>query len=89
MDKEHLKLIIKNLPFTKENFELLKEELIKSTFPGFHLDTIEDLLKLIDTCYELFPYNRDNKVLITSEKLDELKHYTLKLKSYITIPEQV
>lgn len=50
---------------------------------GFHLDTIKDILKLIDTCYELFPCNRDNKVLITSEKLDELKHYTEKLQRYI------
>ena len=52
-------------------------------YVGFHLDTIEDLLILIDTCYKLFPCNKDNKVLIMSEKLDELKKYTSKLKRYV------
>ena len=48
MDKEHLKLIIKNLPFTKENFELLKEELIKSTFPKSISEQVEDKMTGID-----------------------------------------
>jgi hypothetical protein len=52
-------------------------------YVGFHLDTIKDLLKLIDTCYNMFPFDINNEKLITSEKLDELKHYTEKLQRYI------
>lgn len=52
-----------------------------------HLDTIDDLLKLIETCH-----NYDNKksrmnrtgLDVTSEKLDELKHYTSKLKRFVS-----
>tara|TARA_R100000152_G_C6748315_1_gene171922 strand:- start:957 stop:1163 length:207 start_codon:yes stop_codon:yes gene_type:complete len=42
---------------------------------GFHLDTTNDILRLIDYCYNL---DKD-----LSEKLDELKHNTLKLKEYV------
>lgn len=52
-------------------------------YVGFHLDTIEDLLQLINTCYNMFPFDIDNQKLITSEKLDELKQYTEKLKGYV------
>jgi len=52
MDKEHLKLIIKNLPFTKENFELLKEELIKSTFPKSISEQVEDKITNIDRNFQ-------------------------------------
>lgn len=33
MNRIEFKHIVNNLEFTKENFELLKEELIKSKFP--------------------------------------------------------
>tara|TARA_R100000655_G_scaffold104028_2_gene150856 strand:- start:1407 stop:1598 length:192 start_codon:yes stop_codon:yes gene_type:complete len=52
MDKEHLKLIIKNLPFTKENFELLKDELIKSTFPKSISEQVEDKMTNIDRNFQ-------------------------------------
>tara|TARA_A100001201_G_scaffold12530_2_gene16035 strand:- start:124 stop:354 length:231 start_codon:yes stop_codon:yes gene_type:complete len=53
---------------------------------GLHLDTIEDIFKLIQTCQDY-----DNKksrrnplgLDVTYNKLDELKHYTFKLKQYI------
>lgn len=44
-----------------------------------HLDTVTDLLKLIDICHN----SNEEGLPITSEKLDELKHYTLKLKEHI------
>jgi hypothetical protein len=55
---------------------------------GFHLSTIEDLLKLIHTCHNLIPlienrYDTQEELPITSEKLDELKQYTSKLKRYV------
>lgn len=51
-----------------------------------HLDTIEDIYKLIQTCQDY-----DNKksrrnplgLGVTDEKLDELKHYVYKLQRYI------
>ena len=43
---------------------------------GLHLNTIDDLLRLIDYCYTL---DKD-----LSEKLDELKHYTSKLKRFVS-----
>ena len=46
---------------------------------GFHSDTIEDILKLIDICQK----SNEEGLPITSEKLDELKHYTLKLQRYV------
>ena len=46
---------------------------------GLHLDTVNDLLKLIDICHN----SNEEGLPITSEKLDELKHYTLKLKEHI------
>jgi len=33
MDRNKVKELIRNLPFSKENFELLQEELIKATYP--------------------------------------------------------
>ncbi len=45
---------------------------------GFHLDTVDDMLQLINACHK-----QGDKAPCTSEKLDELKHYTLKLKRYI------
>ena len=48
---------------------------------GFHLDTIDDILRLIEECHTV------DDVFIcspcTSEKLDELRHYTLKLQRYV------
>ena len=46
---------------------------------GLHLDTIEDILKLIDICHN----SNEEGLPITSEKLDELKHYTEKLQRYV------
>ena len=51
-----------------------------------HLDTIEDIYKLIQTCQDY-----DNKksrrnplgLDVTDGKLDELRHYLYKLKRYI------
>ena len=45
---------------------------------GFHLDTIDDMLQLINACHE-----QGDKAPCSSEKLDELKHYTDKLKRYV------
>lgn len=44
---------------------------------GFHLDTIDDILRLIKECHTI------KNSPCTSEKLDELKHYTEKLKRYV------
>ena len=52
MDKEQLKLIIRNLPFTKENFELLKKELIKSTFPKSISEQVEDKITNIEKNFQ-------------------------------------
>jgi hypothetical protein len=46
---------------------------------GFHLDTIDDILRLIDICHD----SNDKGLPITSEKLDEIKHYTIKLKEFV------
>ena len=62
---------------------------------GFHLDTVEDILELIEECQS---FNREqmeenNRIgLLPSdpcpdEKLDELKHYVEKLKRYIMSDE--
>jgi hypothetical protein len=56
-------------------------------YVGFHLDIVEDILKLIN----LYQYDRQrvydeeqgNPVQVTSKKLDELRHYTLKLQEYV------
>ena len=42
---------------------------------GMHLDTIDDILELLDVCQD----NVDEKVVPT-EKFDEIRHYTWKLK---------
>tara|TARA_R110002020_G_scaffold240652_1_gene453665 strand:+ start:575 stop:883 length:309 start_codon:yes stop_codon:yes gene_type:complete len=55
-------------------------------YVGFHLDTIKDILELIDICHIWSSYHKLYKregLSITSEKLDELKHYTDKLKRYV------
>ena len=52
MDKEQLKLIIRNLPFTKENFESLKKELIKSTFPKSISEQVEDKMTNINRNFQ-------------------------------------
>ena len=44
-------------------------------YVGFHLDTIDDILQLIDSCHR--------EGIYISEKLDELRHYTEKLKRYV------
>ena len=50
----------------------------------FHLDTIKDILMFIDVCQN--SYNmEDVRDSIPSEKLDELRHYTLKLKRYFKL----
>lgn len=58
-----------------------KEKEFTSPFDivGFHSDTIVDILKLIDICQK----SNEEGLPITSEKLDELKHYTLKLQKYV------
>ena len=52
MDIEHkriaLKACLKTLPFTKENFEFLKEELIKSIYPKSISEQVEDKMSGID-----------------------------------------
>lgn len=40
-----LKHLLNNLPFTKENFELLKEQLIDSIYPKSLAEEIEDLME--------------------------------------------
>ena len=47
---------------------------------GFHLDTIDDILRLIKECHTIVGTGYSP---CTSEKLDELKHYTDKLKGYV------
>ena len=62
---------------------MTKEKQFKSTdfdHVGFHLDTVNDLLKLIDICHD----SNKEGLPITSEKLDELKHYTSKLKRFVS-----
>ena len=51
-NKEHLTQVIKDLPFTKENFEFLKEELIKSTFPKSISEKVEDAISGIDRNFQ-------------------------------------
>ena len=45
-----------------------------------HLDTIEDILMLIDICQK----SNEEGLPVTSEKLDELKHYVEKLKKFVS-----
>lgn len=51
-DKERLTQVIKDLPFTKENFEFLKGELIKSTFPKSLSEKVEDAISGIDRNFQ-------------------------------------
>lgn len=46
--EEEMKYIIRNLPFTRENFEQLKEELIKSIYPKSISEQVEDRMSGID-----------------------------------------
>ena len=56
MDIEHkriaLKACLKTLPFTKENFEFLKEELIKSIYPKSISEQVEDKMSGIDRNFQ-------------------------------------
>tara|TARA_R110002012_G_scaffold249389_3_gene426947 strand:+ start:460 stop:669 length:210 start_codon:yes stop_codon:yes gene_type:complete len=47
-----LKHLLKNLPFTKENFELLKEELIDSIYPKSISEQVEDAMSGIDRNFQ-------------------------------------
>ena len=47
-------------------------------YVGFHLDTIEDILKLIKICQE-----EVDEQVIPSTKFDEIRQYTTKLKRFI------
>tara|TARA_R100001163_G_scaffold64570_2_gene59149 strand:+ start:490 stop:717 length:228 start_codon:yes stop_codon:yes gene_type:complete len=49
---------------------------------GFHLDTIKDMIMLIDICQNSLNMD-DIRESIPSSKLDELRHYVEKLKRYI------
>ena len=51
-NKERLTQVIKELTFTKENFEFLKEELIKSTFPKSISEQLEDKMSGIDRNFQ-------------------------------------
>ncbi len=48
----YFKHIVNNLEFTKENFDLLKEELIKSTFPKSISEKLEDKISGIDRNFQ-------------------------------------
>jgi len=52
MSQIELKHLINNLAFTKENFEMLKEELIKSTFPKSISEKLEDTMSSIDRNFQ-------------------------------------
>ena len=52
MSQIEVKHLINNLAFTKENFELLKEELIKSTFPKSISEKLEDTMSSIDRNFQ-------------------------------------
>ncbi len=52
MNRIEFKHIVNNLEFTKENFELLKEELIKSTFPKSISEKLEDTMSGIDRNFQ-------------------------------------
>lgn len=43
---------IKALPFNEENFEFLKQELIKSTFPKSISEQVEDTMSGIDRNFQ-------------------------------------
>ena len=50
--EEEMKHIIRNLPFTRENFEQLKEELIKSIYPKSISEQVEDKMSGIDRNFQ-------------------------------------
>jgi len=52
MDRIEFKDMINKLSFTKENFEMLKEELIKSTFPKSISEKLEDTMSGIDRNFQ-------------------------------------
>ena len=45
---------------------------------AFHNDTINDILELIDVCQD-----EVDETVVATEKFDEIRQYTLKLKRYI------
>ena len=52
MDNTSLINAIKALPFNEENFEFLKQELIKSTFPKSISEQVEDKMAGIDRNFQ-------------------------------------
>ncbi len=52
MNRVEFKHILNSLEFSKENFELLKEELIKSTFPKSISEKLEDKISSIDRNFQ-------------------------------------
>jgi hypothetical protein len=52
MNRIEFKDMINKLSFTKENFEMLKEELIKSTFPKSISEKLEDTMSGIDRNFQ-------------------------------------
>jgi hypothetical protein len=52
MDKTALINAIKELAFNEENFEMLKEELIKSVFPKSISEQVEDAMSGIDRNFQ-------------------------------------
>ena len=56
MDIEHrrilLKTYLKALTFNKENFELLKEELLKAVYPKSISEQVEDAMTGIDSNFQ-------------------------------------
>ena len=54
----------------------------EETIEEFHIQTLRDILRLIDICQD----EVDEKVVPT-EKFDEIRQYTMKLKRYIEANE--
>ena len=52
MSQIEVKHLINNLAFTKENFEMLKEELIKSTFPKTISEKLQGTMSSIDRNFQ-------------------------------------
>ena len=61
-----------------------EQDIIQQDIIQFHLNTIEDILKLIDLCQNEPVTSTTNGLPITSEKLDELTQYTSKLKRFVS-----
>lgn len=52
MNRIEFKHILNDLEFTKENFDLLKEALVKSTFPKSISEKLEDKMSGIDRNFQ-------------------------------------